>query len=176
MVQDLCKHFSPPLLSLESPVSDSDDVVSYHPLPSPSALAAPEVATKLRSLGFGYRADYIKRTAKMLVENHGTAMTNSKAHCVVEAPERWLMTLRDLDTLNARDSRATQVCWCWSQSCRLCFAHESGHCRYLHASIIGIDVDLYFIREKLFRWTSTSIRSQRNIMGSVTLGVRRKFL
>lgn len=105
MVHALCKHYSPPLLSLESPVSDSDGMakdVAYHPFPPPSNLAAPEVATKLRSLGFGYRADFIQRTAKMLVEEHGAATMDS-SYSVIEAPETWLMTLRDLDTPGARE-------------------------------------------------------------------------
>ncbi|KAF8557274.1 DNA glycosylase [Imleria badia] len=98
MVCALCKHYSPPLLSLEPPLPDLD-CVAYHPFPPPSTLAAPEVATKLRSLGFGYRADFIQRTAKMLVDDHGAAATDS----VVEAPEKWLMTLRDLGTPEARE-------------------------------------------------------------------------
>ena len=106
MVHALCKHYSPPLLSLEPPVTDSDSAandVTYHPFPPPSTLAAPEVATKLRSLGFGYRADFIQRTAKMLVEEHGTTVMDSNVHCIIEAAERWLTTLRDLDTPKARE-------------------------------------------------------------------------
>ena len=103
MVHALCKHYSLPLLSFESPVPDSDGIakgVTYHPFPPPSSLAAPEVATKLRSLGFGYRADFIQKTARMLVDEHGAATT---VHSVIEAPENWLMTLRDLDTSGARE-------------------------------------------------------------------------
>ncbi|KAH0827059.1 DNA glycosylase [Lanmaoa asiatica] len=106
MVHALCKHYSPPLLSLEPPIPDSDGTakdVTYHPFPSPSTLAAPEVATKLRSLGFGYRADFIHRTAKMLVEEHSGATMDTSVHCVIEAAEKWLMTLRDLDTPKARE-------------------------------------------------------------------------
>ncbi|KAG9318813.1 acyl-CoA N-acyltransferase [Chiua virens] len=104
MVHALCKHYSPPLLTLDAPIPDSDCVVKdvdYHPFPPPSALAPPEVATKLRALGFGYRADFIQRTAKMLVEKHGTTAMDSKA--VIEVPEKWLMTLRDLNTSKARE-------------------------------------------------------------------------
>lgn len=107
MVHALCKHYSPPLLSLEPPVTDSDSAekdVTYHPFPSPSTLAAPEVAMKLRSLGFGYRADFIQRTAKMLVDEHNVSVTmDSSVHGVIEAAEKWLMTLRDLDTPKARE-------------------------------------------------------------------------
>ncbi|KAF8136732.1 DNA glycosylase [Boletus edulis] len=105
MVHALCKHYSPPLLSLEPLVPDSDGMaedVSYHPFPPPSVLAAPEAATKLRSLGFGYRAGFIQRTAKMLIDGHGAA-TSSCIHSVTEAPEKWLMTLRDMSTPEARE-------------------------------------------------------------------------
>ena len=98
MVHALCKHYSPPLLSLEPPLLDSDRV-AYHPFPPPSVLAAPEVAAELRSLGFGYRAEFIQRTAKMLVDEHGATVTDS----IVEAPEKWLVTLRNLGTPEARE-------------------------------------------------------------------------
>lgn len=106
MVQALCKHYSSPLLSLELPIPDPKDAskdVTYHPFPPPSALAAPEAATKLRSLGFGYRADFIQRTARMLVDEYSAAATDSSILCDIEAPEKWLIGLRDLDTLKARD-------------------------------------------------------------------------
>ena len=103
MVHALCKHYSPALLSLEPPTPDLDGItkdVTYHPFPPPSVLAAPEVATELRSLGFGYRADFIQRTVRMLVDEHGAA--TSGVSLVVEAPEKWLMTLRNLSTAEAR--------------------------------------------------------------------------
>lgn len=106
MVHALCKQYSPPLLSLEPPVPDSDSTakdVTYHPFPAPSTLATPEVAIKLRSLGFGYRADFIQRTANMLVDEHSAASMDTSVHCSIEAPERWLMSLRDLDTTKARE-------------------------------------------------------------------------
>ncbi|KIJ69005.1 hypothetical protein HYDPIDRAFT_80079 [Hydnomerulius pinastri MD-312] len=106
MVHALCKHYSPPLLSLEPPSPASDrtsEPLAYHPFPPPSVIAAPEVASKLRTLGFGYRADFIQRTAKMLVEEHGSASVAPASQCLPEAPEKWLVTLRDLDTSKARD-------------------------------------------------------------------------
>lgn len=60
MVQNLCTHFSPRLLSHAA--------IDYHPFPSPHALATDGVEEKLRNLGFGYRARYIHQTAKMLCE------------------------------------------------------------------------------------------------------------
>lgn len=98
MVQNLCKNFSPPLLSLPDPC-DSSELYTYHPFPSPSALAGASVNTTLRSLGFGYRAEYIQRTAKLLVDDHGVAPLSSDRR---EPPELWLRTLRDMDTPTAR--------------------------------------------------------------------------
>lgn len=101
MVTSLCNHYSPPLVSLQPPCSldGSQEPESYHPFPPPSALAAPEVGPMLRSLGFGYRAEFIQRTAEMLVNTHG-----SKAgHNTREAAENWLMTLRTVSTSDARE-------------------------------------------------------------------------
>ncbi|KAG6867000.1 hypothetical protein C0991_003916 [Blastosporella zonata] len=94
MVTALCEHYSPPLLSF--PGEDA----SYHPFPPPSALTEPNVSTTLRSLGFGYRADFIQRTAKMLVDMHGKA---SFPHDKREVSEKWLMSLRDGTTNDARE-------------------------------------------------------------------------
>ncbi|KAI0306353.1 DNA glycosylase [Multifurca ochricompacta] len=119
MVKSLCTHYSPPLLSIAPPTtiatgiltpSESDGDPSYvtatsdpepesvHPFPPPSRLSAPDVATTLRSLGFGYRADFIQKTAKMLMDAHGES-PSEKGN---EGPERWLHTLRDMSTEDAR--------------------------------------------------------------------------
>lgn len=101
MVHALCKNYSPPLVSLPPPCTASHsplEAISYHPFPPPSTLAASDVASELRSLGFGYRADFIQRTARMLVDRHSTATEQT-----IEAPERWLMTLRNDDTAKARE-------------------------------------------------------------------------
>jgi N-glycosylase/DNA lyase len=123
MVKSLCIQYSPPLLlippakstiatGLLTP-SDSNDpctplasavatpepeLESYHPFPPPSRLSAPDVAATLRSLGFGYRADFIQKTAKMLVDAHGVSTTKGQ-----EGPEKWLETLRSMSTANARE-------------------------------------------------------------------------
>ncbi|KAJ7685277.1 DNA glycosylase [Mycena polygramma] len=91
MVQNLCKHYSPPLLSLPDP-SDPLVPVQYHPFPSPAVLAAPGVESTLRDLGFGYRAKFIQRTAKMLVDTHGTG----------DLAEKYLVGLRSATTEVAR--------------------------------------------------------------------------
>ncbi|KAF8758390.1 DNA glycosylase [Rhizoctonia solani] len=59
-------------------------------LPPPKALADPSVETKLRELGFGYRAKYIQKTATMLCEKH-------------EDPMKALFELRRLSTSKARE-------------------------------------------------------------------------
>ena len=91
MVQNLCKEYSLPLLSLPNALGELE---TYHPFPPPSVLAAPEVATRLRALGFGYRADFIQKTAKMLVDAHGEDPA---------AADRWLGELRTRPTNEARE-------------------------------------------------------------------------
>lgn len=96
MVQALCTNFSSPILSQSTPDGKSS---SYYPFPSPSALASPETPTKLRSLGFGYRAEYIQRTAQMLLElqkNENASSTSS--------PELYLHDLRSKTTVEAREA------------------------------------------------------------------------
>ncbi|KAH9857115.1 DNA glycosylase [Lenzites betulinus] len=102
MVKSLCQHYSPPIVKLYPPAGSTPNVEgleAYHPFPPPSALAAPEVSAQLRALGFGYRADFIQRTAAMLVGAHG-AIQNPETH--LEPSEAWLTTLRDLSTADAR--------------------------------------------------------------------------
>ncbi|KAJ3907402.1 DNA glycosylase [Lentinula edodes] len=98
MVQNLSKEYSPPLLSLSVP-DGSGVEETYHPFPPPSALAHPDVSARLRSLGFGYRAEFIHRTAKMLVETHGSTVHPREQD---EPSEQWLRTLRDMNTEDAR--------------------------------------------------------------------------
>lgn len=98
MVQSLCRHYSPALLSLSDP--ESSVVQSYHPFPPPSVLAQPSASATLRTLGFGYRADFIQKTAKMLVDKHGT---EDRSKLSVELPEVWLKGLRTQETSQARE-------------------------------------------------------------------------
>ncbi|KAJ1310451.1 hypothetical protein OPQ81_007184 [Rhizoctonia solani] len=88
MVHSLCIHFSPPICS-STELPGSPLVASWHPFPSPKALADPSVEAKLRGLGFGYRAKYIQKTAAMLCEKH-------------EDPMKTLLELRQLSTSEAR--------------------------------------------------------------------------
>ena len=116
MVKSLCIQYSPPLLSIPTlnpmiatglltPPDSNDscsatpepELESFHPFPPPSRLSAPDVAATLRSLGFGYRADFIQKTAKMLVGAHGGSTKGE------EGPEKWLETLRSMSTADARE-------------------------------------------------------------------------
>ncbi|KAF9444995.1 N-glycosylase/DNA lyase [Macrolepiota fuliginosa MF-IS2] len=99
MVQNLCSHFSPTLLSLPDP-ANPDQSFTYHPFPPPSILSLADVSTTLRTLGFGYRAEFIQKTAKFLVDSHGsdTLLDNP-----CEASEQWLQGLRSVSTAEARE-------------------------------------------------------------------------
>lgn len=81
MVSNLCLHFGPHLVTL--------DTIPYHDFPSPSALAGPGVEKKLRDLGFGYRAKYIASAATIIAN---------------EKPEGWLNSLRDVPYREAHDA------------------------------------------------------------------------
>ncbi|SPO35453.1 related to 8-oxoguanine DNA-glycosylase [Pseudozyma flocculosa] len=87
MVQNLCTHFSPLLVShtyppcpippsdpvaarVEEEVQPTSVTVHFHPFPAPERLAEDGVEDKLRELGFGYRAKYIASTARMLCARH----------------------------------------------------------------------------------------------------------
>ena len=104
MVKSLCTNYSPSLLSLPSP-SGSGDPELYYPFPPPSVLATPEVAAKLRALGFGYRADFIQKTAKMLVEREfgpPSSELSNPFYVGTEPAEAWLASLRNEKTAVAR--------------------------------------------------------------------------
>lgn len=100
MVNALCKHYSPSLMKLPVPDALDGAEQAYHPFPPPSALTGPDVAKTLRDLGFGYRAEFIQKTAVMLTEAHGTPQ---KGHTGPEPAELWLRTLRDVPVGQARE-------------------------------------------------------------------------
>lgn len=101
MVRALGTQYSLPLLSLPPPQADGDAASEpYHPFPPPSTLAAPEVAATLRTLGFGYRADFIQKTAKMLCDAHHSS--DAKLAGGLEPAEEWLLALRRMSTEDAR--------------------------------------------------------------------------
>ena len=118
MVKSLCTQYSAPLLSLPPPMptatriptpseTDGNETRSatpepepecYHPFPPPSRLSSPDVVATLRSLGFGYRADFIQKTAKMLGDTYDVGPSSEGQ----EGPQRWLYTLRNMTTVDAR--------------------------------------------------------------------------
>ncbi|KAL7779018.1 hypothetical protein CFE70_008521 [Pyrenophora teres f. teres 0-1] len=63
MVHNLCLHYGP----LIGHIHD----VPYHDFPTPAALSGPTVEANLMKLGFGYRAKYIAKTARMVSEDKG---------------------------------------------------------------------------------------------------------
>lgn len=63
MVHNLCLHYGPLIGHI--------DDTPYHDFPTPEALCKPEVEEHLRQLGFGYRAKYIAKTAKIVAEEKG---------------------------------------------------------------------------------------------------------
>lgn len=63
MVDKLCIHYGRYIATL--------DGRRYHDFPEPSALTGKDIEAHLRELGFGYRAKYIARTAKMVAEERG---------------------------------------------------------------------------------------------------------
>ncbi|KAH7364595.1 DNA glycosylase [Rhexocercosporidium sp. MPI-PUGE-AT-0058] len=77
MVNNLCLHYG----SLIAHIDDQP----IHDFPSPAALAVPGVESRLRELGFGYRAGYIAKTAMMVAK---------------EKPEGWLESLSNMEPYN----------------------------------------------------------------------------
>ena len=65
----LCSHYGPLLGYVgETP---------YHDMPSPAVLADPRVESRLRQLGFGYRAKYLYQTAVLISQGHEPAWLDS---------------------------------------------------------------------------------------------------
>ncbi|KAJ4288052.1 8-oxoguanine glycosylase ogg1 [Kalmusia sp. IMI 367209] len=76
MVHNLCKHYGP----LIGHINDEP----YHDFPTPEALADPKVEAHLKELGFGYRAKYIAKTARIVAEEKG--LTWLEKLCNPESP------------------------------------------------------------------------------------------
>ncbi|PKI85439.1 Ogg1p [Malassezia vespertilionis] len=84
MVHKLCAHFSSPILDYTYPKGtrlchslDLNELwkeeadaptLTYHPFPHPTRLAERDVESRLRALGFGYRAKYLANTAQALCD------------------------------------------------------------------------------------------------------------
>lgn len=82
-VHNLCLHYGPFIGHVES--------VPLHDFPSAEALAVPGVESRLRDLGFGYRAKYLARTAAIVAK---------------EKPSNWLQGLSSDVTTETENSKA----------------------------------------------------------------------
>lgn len=79
MVEKLCKFYGTKICELNG--------IEYYSFPKVEALAQPEVESKLRKEGFGYRAGYIAKSAKMILEVGG---------------EKWFDELKSLEYKKAK--------------------------------------------------------------------------
>ena len=151
MVEALCSHYSPSLLSFPG------EETAYHPFPPPSVLAQPGVSATLRSLGFGYRADFINRTAKALVDTHGKISSES-----LEASEKWLLKLRDSNTESAR-KELLQFTGVGRKvaDCVLLMSLDKVFEIYIHQPHLTNRVH----RRRSYRWTHMCSKSQLTITG-----------
>lgn len=84
MVEKLCHKYGNHLVTY--------DDVAYHTFPPIEALAKETVESELRTLGFGYRAKFIQRSAAKLVENGG---------------RDWLLNLRSVTYPEAKTALMT---------------------------------------------------------------------
>lgn len=72
MCDALCQEFG-------TYINDFEDH-AYFTFPQPDVLAGPDVESKLRDLGFGYRAKYINQTAKMFMSPDTPEITMATLH------------------------------------------------------------------------------------------------
>lgn len=84
MVERLCQTLGTKLCHL--------DETSYHDFPTLSTLAESSIETRLRDLGFGYRAKFLQQSAKTILDSHGS---------------HWLNGLRNVPYHEARDALRT---------------------------------------------------------------------
>ena len=129
MVHKLCDNFSPPLstytypkgayVHAERPDAEADadaadakrPEITYHAFPSPTRLASDDVESRLRDLGFGYRARYVAGTAQLLCEQATQRITESedrKPNAISEGEVddsvyAYLHSLRNLSYEEARE-------------------------------------------------------------------------
>lgn len=124
MVHKLCDHFSEPLLSHTYPkgarlcssihpkkqdfldVADDPLTITYRPFPSPVTLAQPDVESKLRALGFGYRAKFLARTAQSLCAKVQRGL-DAELGDINDAVYKHLLSLRERTYEDARSELMT---------------------------------------------------------------------
>ncbi|KAF9198973.1 8-oxoguanine glycosylase ogg1 [Haplosporangium sp. Z 27] len=91
MATKLCQEYGSPITI--PPEAPEDSPRTFYGFPTMEALAQEGVEETLRKLGFGYRAKYIAKTAKMIKE--------------MENGEEWLMSLRKLPYEDAHNALLT---------------------------------------------------------------------
>lgn len=84
MIDNLCQKYGQELY-------ESEEFGTVYSFPTIQRLAAEEVESELKSLGFGYRSKFIQKTAKNIVD--------SEPKC----PEIWFTRLRSMPYSEARD-------------------------------------------------------------------------
>ena len=171
MVHALCKQYSPSLISLPPPAPSKNGSLgsaTYHSFPPPSVLAAPEVKSTLRALGFGYRADYIQRTAKMLVDTHSSSVSQCGTR---ESGEEWLTGLRRMSTEDARQELLKFVgVGRKVADCVLLMSLDKVSPFQLRVTSV---LNLCHSSEKSYLWTLTFTRLLSSITGCVPQAVRK---
>ena len=85
MVEKLCEHYGKHICRLEGK--------DYFTFPTVEALASDEVESKLRGLGFGYRAKFIHESARYIVDNHDSQWLHSLRERPYEEAKRELIKL-----------------------------------------------------------------------------------
>lgn len=121
MVHKLCDHFTEPLGYYTYPKGaylrrsiDPDEkhevpvieplTLTYHPFPTPTQLAQPDVEARLRELGFGYRARFIAGAAQTLCKRaHDSLGSDANSFQINAAVDMYLASLRKMSYYDARD-------------------------------------------------------------------------
>ncbi|XP_042195538.1 N-glycosylase/DNA lyase isoform X2 [Callorhinchus milii] len=85
MIERLCQVYGERLCQLDS--------VTYYSFPTLASLAGTDVVERLRDLGFGYRAEFISQSARLIVEQHGSGWLQSLRTVPYEEAKRALCTL-----------------------------------------------------------------------------------
>ncbi|XP_041369698.1 N-glycosylase/DNA lyase-like [Gigantopelta aegis] len=85
LVDKLCSHYGEKIATV-----DGED---YYSFPKISAFVGDNVESNLRMLSFGYRAKYIHKSAKFILENHGKDWVNSLRQCDYQYAKQQLMKL-----------------------------------------------------------------------------------
>ena len=85
MVEKLCTHYGQPIALVDGNM--------YYSFPRVSCLAQAGVEDQLRALGFGYRAKFIAKSARYIMDNHGEEWVSSLRQCSYEEAKSKLLQL-----------------------------------------------------------------------------------